>query len=526
MNHRRQVFLHRDDDWLVVDKPTGLATHAGQPGELGATEWLALHLDLTTYVVSRLDRGTSGALLLARNPAASARAQRVHEAEGARKIYEFWSHADSLATGGGGATWTRTDPLDDKPARTTFTRLGPAPHRGGEGPIRYRAEIRRGRRHQIRRHAATSGVPILGDTEYGGAPGARLYLHCHELHWPEIARPVRAPLPPAFDALASGTAAEIAPAVCLERRGAWPALVSDAWRAVHRDEIPDLPAAIEIYGPWFSVLWYDEATAPPAAEERLRPVLEQVAAAYGCRGGVIRGHRQNPHRESLIGFSREVGEPPPPVFTVSEHDLRYEIRLTATQHTGLFLDQRDTRRRVARAAAGRRIANLFAYTCSFAVVAAAHEAEVVFSVDTAKAGLRAGMANFARNRLTATGRGKFIQQDARKWLRRQLRLQTERPAEFCPLGLMICDPPVFAGGSRGESFVLSEEWPDLAAGASRLLSGDGLAVFANNHRHGDHAFYRRTLDEHFTRVTDLRPPLDFPLLTGRHHHVRTFWCEK
>ncbi len=54
----------------------------------------------------------------------------------------------------------------------------------------------------------------------------------------------------------------------------------------------------------------------------------------------------------------------------------------------------------------------------------------------------------------------------------------------------------------------------------------GTAVFANNHRTGDHAFYRRTLEKHFAEVTDLRPPLDFPVFPRRPHHVRTFWCVK
>ncbi len=66
------MILYQDNNWLAVDKPTGLATHAGQPGELGAVEWLDLHLGQEAHVMSRLDRGTSGVLLLARHPVAAA----------------------------------------------------------------------------------------------------------------------------------------------------------------------------------------------------------------------------------------------------------------------------------------------------------------------------------------------------------------------------------------------------------------------------------------------------------------------
>ncbi len=91
---------------------------------------------------------------------------------------------------------------------------------------------------------------------------------------------------------------------------------------------------------------------------------------------------------------------------------------------------------------------------------------------------------------------------------------------------MICDPPVFASAKDGGKFSLETEWPRLAAATADLMGPKGIAVFANNHRSGNHAFYRRALEEQFSDVTDLRPPLDFPVFPKRPHHVRTFWCVK
>jgi 23S rRNA (cytosine1962-C5)-methyltransferase len=514
------VIIHQSNNWLVVDKPAGMATHAGKPGELGAVEWLELHLGLKALVVSRLDRGTSGVLLLALDANASARAEEIHESGRAVKIYEFYSSMDSLA-GSPGESWTRDDELDGKSAITRFQRLEKTP-RGDL--VRYRAEIARGRRHQIRRHAATSGVPVLGDEEYGGADFPRLMLHCIEVRWPEIDESLVAPAPASFTALAEGR--DSAFAVCRDRRGAWPTAVTDAFRIVHRDEIDGLPAAIDVYGDWFNATWFDETSSEEKLTKLLHPALDEVAAAHGCRGGVIRTHRRNPHQRALVVETRIIGETPPEFFTVSEHGLRYEVSLTKTQHVGLFLDQRDTRRRLALVAAGRRLANLFAFTCSFSVAAVAAEAEVAFSVDTARAGLNTGKTNFALNGLTEGGRGKFIQEDARKWLLRQERRRNEKPEKFRPLDLVICDPPVFASAKDGGKFSLETEWPRLAAQIAGLLGPDGIAVFANNHRSGDHAFYRRALEEQFSEVTDLRPPLDFPVFPRRPHHVRTFWCVK
>lgn len=512
------MILYQDEHWLVVDKPAGMATHAPRAGELGAVEWLELHLGLKTHVVSRLDRETSGVLLLARDAAASARAQRIHEEGGARKVYEFLSDRDAGAVGLG-AEWVRDDEIDGKTARTEFRRLGAVGRYWS-----YRAEIARGRTHQVRRHAAGSGVPILGDGDYGGAAWPRLCLHCAEVRWPGIAEPVWAGRPGSFGAVGAG-AIELGYALSRDRRGDWIAAVSDAHRAVHRDEIGGVPASVDVYGAWFDAVWYREGTTAVEAAAALAPLLEMVARDHGCRGGVVRVHRRNPHGEGLIADLTTVGEPPPGKFTVSEHGLRYEINLTKTQHTGLFLDQRDTRRRVALAAAGRRCANLFAYTCSFSVAAVAGGAEVAVSVDTARACLATGRKNFAFNGLDAGGRGKFVQEDARGWLQRQLRKRENEGAGFWAWDLVVCDPPVFASVKGGGSFTVEKEWAGLARGAAAVMSAGGIAVFANNHWGGDRQWYRERLDEVFARVIELQAPLDIPQPTEHARGVTILWCD-
>jgi len=515
------LILYEDNDWLVVDKPTGLATHAGKPGELGAVEWLALHAGYEVFVVSRLDRGTSGALLFAKNIKASARAEVIHEAGGAVKTYEFISHVDSR-TLSLADTWQRHDSLDGKSATTKFTRLA-ASHDGQF--FHYRAEISRGRRHQIRRHAQLSGVSMLGDDQYGGTDFSRLCLHCCAVQWPDIAGVVSAPAPHSFVALLDQNNNDPQLAACHDRRGRWLQHVTDAFRVVHRDEIPNLPIAIDVYGAWFNAVCFDEDSSADKPGAMLQTVFDEICRHYGCRGGVLRTHRRNPHQRTLVTELVVVGESPPEVFTVTEHGIQYEINLLKTQHTGLFLDQRDTRRRTAICAHKSRVANLFAYTCSFSVVAAHHGAEVVFSLDTAKPCLNTGKTNFLLNNLSDTGQGKFVQEDVRKWLARQRRKADHDPAIWRGYDLIICDPPVFASSKDGGKFSLQQEWAELARSCADLLAPNGVAVFANNHRTGDHKFYRQGLESVFKKVTDLRPPLDFPVQSGRPHYVRTFWCQ-
>ena len=345
------MILYQDNEWLVVNKPAGMATHAPAPGELGVVEWLDVHLGRKTHVVSRLDRDTTGVLMLALDPAVSASAQRIHEEGGATKIYDFFSPIDSESLGLGG-TWTREEELDGKPARTVFRRIetfnpGSGAQdlmRAGQQPeslTHYRAEIARGRKHQIRRHATASGVPILGDDEHDGKPWPRLCLHCSEVRWPELDQPVTAELPPSFQEMlqGGGGAVELGFALCQDRRGSWLKAITDASRVVHRNEIRNLPVAIDVFGDWFNVAWFDEGADPKKRDRRLEPLLDLIAGRTGCRGGVLRIHRTNPHQRTLITEKRIIGEAPPEFFTVTEHGHRYQVNLTKTQHPGLFLDR-------------------------------------------------------------------------------------------------------------------------------------------------------------------------------------------
>jgi len=498
------MILHEDDERLVAVKPSGLAA-------TDACAWLALHRDATGTPAAALDAGASGALPLWRGTPRTDRPA----------VVTHLLLTDAADAAGQADEFRRDEPIAGVEARTLFRRMENRTVAGRPVTL-WRAVAAAPVAGQVRHHAAAAGLPILGDAEHGGAPWPRLALHAAEARWPDLTPPA-APEPASFSA---ATDADLQRAACLERRGGWPAAVSDAWRCIHRDELPGLPVAVDVYGPWLAAAWFDETAATEDAESALRPHLDALATRLGCRGAVLRMHHRDPHRRGLLGERRVLGEPPPDAFVVTEHGLMYEVNLTRTQHTGLFLDQRDTRRRVARLAPGARIANLFAYTASFAVVAAAAGCEVVFSVDTAKACLETGKTNFELNGLSAGGRGKFVRQDARRWLARQERRRDERPDTWSPLDLVVCDPPVFASAQDGGAFSVENEWPALAAATAGLLAPGGHAVFANNHRGGDHARYRAQLAACFAEVEELPAPLDFPALPGRPDHVRTFLCRR
>jgi len=508
--------LYEDSDWLVVEKPIGISTHGARPGDTGLVEWLALHRGYDLHVCSRLDKGTSGVLLFARHGTASGRAQLIHEEKEARKRYCFVSTGRHK----GEERWRVEEPLDDRECCTDFRLLCRS-----HGYFCYEALIQRGRTHQIRRHAAFSGVPVLGDSRYGGEDFYRLCLHCLEVDWPDIAMALISGQPDSFSLLLSGQSGPVLEgAVAWERRLGWPGLVTNSFRLVQRGEV-SLPVSIDLYDSFLSITAFSRENDSTHLKDELQSLLNYLGGKVPWLGGILRHHARNPHRQKLIHDTLCWGDLPAEPVIAREHDLAFIVHLNDSQHTGLFLDQRDSRRRIFQVSRGRRVANLFAFTCSFSAAAVAAGAEVVFSIDLAGSSLARGKDNFAVNGLDTGGRGKFIREDVLKWLARQERKVTAAPDTFSYWDLIICDPPVFASGGRGHSFHVEKQWPELVRKVRLLLSDRGIALFANNHRSGSASFYLQELQRHFRSVTSLLPPMDFPIIAGEPEHVRIYWCE-
>lgn len=189
--------LYRDRHLLVIDKPAGIDTvpdRQGSDSVVGRTGLMVCH---------RLDRGTSGVLVLGRS-AAGHRLVNAAFAEGrVRKQYRAVV-AGELADAGEVdlpiGPWKRGRVVVGvgRAARTRWTVRW---REGGRAGVL--AEPLTGRTHQIRAHLAAAGAPVVGDEDYGGPPADRLYLHAWRLTlpWPgrHDALLLEAPVPPGFD---------------------------------------------------------------------------------------------------------------------------------------------------------------------------------------------------------------------------------------------------------------------------------------------------------------------------------------
>ena len=148
---------------------------------------------------------------------------------------------------------------------------------------------------------------------------------------------------------------------------------------------------------------------------------------------------------------------------VSEHGLKYHIQLGRAQNTGLFLDMRNGRDWVRRHAQGKRVLNLFAYTCAFSVAALDGGASFVVNFDNNKSVLKKGRENHQLNQLDPRS-ANFEHVDIFKSFGR-LRKQG-------PYDLLICDPPSFQHGSvdiRRDYVRIIRKLPEFMLPQSQLM---------------------------------------------------------
>lgn len=173
-------------------------------------------------------------------------------------------------------------------------------------------------------------------------------------------------------------------------------------------------------------------------------------------------HRYRPdsHSDWLLG--EPVDEWP-----ISENGLHFLLDLGRKQNTGLFLDMRQGRRWVQAHAQGKRVLNLFAYTCGFSVAAIAGGARQVVNLDMARAALNRGRDNHRLNHHDLS-QVEFLGHDLFKsW---------GKVKRYGPYDLVIIDPPSFQKGS----FILTQDYQKVLRRLPEMLSEQGEVLACVN----------------------------------------------
>lgn len=252
---------------------------------------------------------------------------------------------------------------------------------------------------------------------------------------------------------------------------------TDAWR-VYDADLPEYAFAIDIYDTGERQLVLQEY-APPKTIDALRAFdrARQVVAQAGRVLEVEPRHmhlrvRQRQKGSSQYGVQsrRELFEP------IHEQGCRLLVNLTDYLDTGVFLDHRLVRAQLRDLARDRDFLNLFAYTCTASVYAAAGGARTTTSVDMSRTYLDWGQRNMQENGYGGTAH-RFVRDDVMAWLRAQQGVSGAR------YDLVFIDPPTFSNSKRSEQdFDVQRDHIDLLKMAAGLLREGGVIVFSNNYR--------------------------------------------
>jgi 23S rRNA (cytosine1962-C5)-methyltransferase len=535
--------IFEDEHLLVVHKPAGWNTHAPGPhaGE-GIYDWLR-HREprwATLAILHRLDKETSGVLVFGKTPAANRLLTEQFTEHRVRKKYLLLTD--------------RPVPQREFTVKTALVRVGEKyasrpPHAGAEIAETYfavaavndrrqsglqkesvtvadrrynviEASPLTGRTHQIRVHAAESGFPILGDTLYGGTPAARVFLHATEISFahPATGEPVTFHAPANFDADPRLTlrAALIDPQE------------TDAFRVIHGASDGWPGWYVERLGKYL----LSQSEQPLRAEQREE--LARLAKLFSASGAYHKILSRQVRRATAAEASPQpvLGEAAPERFEICENGVRYELGFNEGYSVGLFLDQRDNRRRFLTGHIAADfdfgpwtpdfgLLNCFSYTCGFSVCAARAGAKTT-SLDLSKKYLEWGRRNFALNGLDPAAHD-FIYGDAFDWLRRL----AKKGRVFDVVAL---DPPTFSQSKEHGVFRAEKDFGKLVAAALPLVKPGGVLFASTNAtdwppekfltdvEKAIHSSRRKILQRHYVP----QPP-DFPISRAEPAYLKTVW---
>jgi 23S rRNA (cytosine1962-C5)-methyltransferase len=551
--------IFEDEHLLVVSKPAGWNTHAPSPyaGE-GIYDWLK-HREprwSSLAILHRLDKETSGVLVFGKTPLAN---RSLTEQFTDRRVHKKYL----LLT-------DKPVPPKEFTVKTTLLRIGEkyASRPGGEmAETKFRrsrgdeaqiktgnkletphvvsynfveAEPFTGRTHQIRVHAAEKGFPILGDTLYGGTASSRVFLHASEIAFthPATNEPVN------FFAPASFVRDEVTSLKIKRNKSEPPHVGTYNIRSAIIE--PDLTNAFRVihgasdgWPGWFVEKLGDfllsQSEQPLSAKQSEE--LSRLARNFSSRGAYHKILSRQVRRSTTADVSPQLvfGEAAPERFEILENGVRYEMSFKEGYSVGLFLDQRDNRRRLLtghiaadfpllKSATGNRqsaILNCFAYTCGFSVCAAKADARTT-SLDLSKKYLEWGKRNFALNSLDLAAHD-FIYGDTFDWLRRLAKKGRAFDA-------VVLDPPTFSQSKEHGTFRAEKDYGKLVTAALPLVKPGGILFASTNAAEfppekfladieaAVRAAKRKILQRHYVP----QPP-DFPISRAEPAYLKTVW---
>jgi 23S rRNA (cytosine1962-C5)-methyltransferase len=278
---------------------------------------------------------------------------------------------------------------------------------------------------------------------------------------------------------------------------------TNCFRIYDRD-IKEYPLAIDFYAGRFCVQFfsYEGDELSPELKEEIEAVLVSLFSAKPSQiYWKVRARREKTEQIEKLAEKEQF-------FYVLEYGVKFKVNLNDYLDTGLFLDHRETRQMVAKMVRGKRLLNLFAYTCSFSVHAAVAGASFTKSVDMSNTYTEWGRDNFLLNGLSLKT-NEIVREDCLKFLDHTM-------GEY---DIIVIDPPTISRSKKMEEmFDIQIDYVMLIQKALGLLAPHGVIFFSTNSRKFkfDESLFSQC---RIINITDKTLPLDF-------HNKKSHQCWK
>ncbi len=274
---------------------------------------------------------------------------------------------------------------------------------------------------------------------------------------------------------------------------------------IYDHDLPEFPICMEIYGDKLYVAEYKRRHGMTEDEHDTwmeRTLLTAAEVLSIEKGNIYLKLRQR--KPGRLGQYQKANasqqDPLAAGFVVEENGLQFIVNLSDYLDTGLFLDHRITRQMVREQAFEKKLLNLFAYTGSFSVYAAAGGAAEVVTVDLSKTYLNWAERNMRLNGFTDSIKYKTVHADVKQYL------QTLPESYF---DIVIMDPPTFSNSKRMEDFLdIQRDHAEMINKCLAALRPGGQVYFSTNSR----KFILEKEKIHSTSIKDITKattPFDF-----------------
>ena len=453
---------------FCANKPYGISSHQTDAHKPGFIEWLSKEKKQLHYICHRLDKSTTGCFVTTPSREDCAAVSELWSGGLVQKKYLLIT--DRIPTQ---KEWTHATPIEDKAATTHFRWL----HQQDSFCLLEATPIH-GRTHQIRIHAKETGVPLLGDTTYGGSAYPLMFLHCQNIRSKHFDFSSAPPL------VYSDLSLLTDPMLCQwlmsydRRLRLYPHLLEtqQTLRLVH-DE--GTPLRVDLMGEVAHAGWWSDA---PPSEQALQSV-QRFFEILKINQWSLQNYGKSRSLENKFFIDKA-----PTTWSALENSISYEMTKSVGAAPGLFLDQREHRQWLQENSEGKKVLNLFAYTGGFSLNAAKGGAAEVITVDLSKRYIEWSQKNFTLNKF-ANKDFRFYDMDSFAYLK----FAAKKALTF---DVIVCDPPSFSRHEK-TTFRVEKDFPQLIEMCLAVLASKGTLLFSTNFEQWDAAEWESQITSKF-----------------------------